>query len=308
MSSREARVRVRMGPNGATTVWVRREPGDLTTAVLGNISADGWAPVVMPCEVVIDQMGVRFDPTTPDEEELASEAEINDVTVVFPIEHVMGEPPPISNGPTEMGTWPAPRPLEDIRPTTNELAFQHPAPPLEQPPVHAGSQQTPVVASGGSLARAWRETSPPRKILAVLLPFALTFSVWAIVVRARAPVHAKMAMTAATTSIASATIAPTTPTTSVTPPKPEPPAAPPPAVVSPTPTPTMATVAAPASSAKGPPKKTLERAAADAVAAGSYPEALQMYEELSRQSPDVAAFRQAVRILKSKTAANQSPR
>lgn len=302
MSTREARVRVRMGPSGSMTVWVRREPGDLTTAVLGNVSADGWAPVVMPCEVVIDQMGVRFDPTTPDDDELPSEAEINDVTVVFPIEHVMGEPPPTSSGPTEMGTWPAPRPLDDIRPTANELAFPQAAPPPEQPPAHAGSQQTPVVVGGGSLARAWSETSPPRKILAVLLPFALTFSVWAIVVRARAPMHAKMAIAAATTSIASATIRPVTPQT------PEPSVAPPPAAVSPQPPPTAATTAAPASSAKNPPKKTLERAAADAVAAGSYAEALQTYEELSRQSPDVGAFRQAVRILKAKMAANQAPR
>ncbi|AKU94069.1 hypothetical protein AKJ09_00733 [Labilithrix luteola] len=305
MSSREARVRVRIGPGAAATVWVRREPGDLTTAVLGNVGSDGWAPVVLPCEVVVDDAGVRFDPTTPDVDELETEADVDDVTVVFPIEHVMGEPPPFATRPTETGTWPVPRPLEEIRQAPVDQAALRANVPSQDAAAPAGSQEAPIVSGGSGLARAWRETSPPRKVLAVLLPFALTFTVWAIVVRARAPVGSRVA--APTTAIASATIA------SATAPKAEPPAAAP-AVVSSSGPPPVAPAgvasapAAAAASGKSPPKKTLERAAGDAVAAGSYPEALQMYEELSRRSPDVAAYRQAARILRAKMAANLAPR
>jgi hypothetical protein len=45
---------------------------------------------------------------------------------------------------------------------------------------------------------------------------------------------------------------------------------------------------------------TLERRAADALAAGDFPTALRFYRELAVARPDVPAFRQAVRILEQK--------
>jgi hypothetical protein len=50
------------------------------------------------------------------------------------------------------------------------------------------------------------------------------------------------------------------------------------------------------------PEKTVERQAVDAVIAGNYPEALRLYEQLLKENPDVAAYQEAVKILRSKTA------
>jgi hypothetical protein len=48
-------------------------------------------------------------------------------------------------------------------------------------------------------------------------------------------------------------------------------------------------------------EKTLERRAVDAVAAGNFPEATKLYEQLARENPDVPAYPEAVRILKAKS-------
>jgi hypothetical protein len=56
----------------------------------------------------------------------------------------------------------------------------------------------------------------------------------------------------------------------------------------------------PTGSATGARTTTLERRAADALAAGDFPTALRFYRELAVARPDVPAFRQAVRILEQK--------
>jgi hypothetical protein len=50
-----------------------------------------------------------------------------------------------------------------------------------------------------------------------------------------------------------------------------------------------------------PGKRTLERQAVDAVAAGSFADALKLYEQLEAQHPDDPTFKEAARILKEKT-------
>lgn len=47
-------------------------------------------------------------------------------------------------------------------------------------------------------------------------------------------------------------------------------------------------------------KKTLQRQAVDAVAAGSYAEAAKLYEELAKEHPDVSAYAEAARIMRAK--------
>jgi hypothetical protein len=51
-----------------------------------------------------------------------------------------------------------------------------------------------------------------------------------------------------------------------------------------------------------PSKKTLQRAAADAVAAGAWVDAATLYEQLARMSPDQPAYAEAARIMRQKAA------
>jgi hypothetical protein len=55
-------------------------------------------------------------------------------------------------------------------------------------------------------------------------------------------------------------------------------------------------------SGKGAPPRSLERQASDAVAAGSFSDALKLYEQLAAQHPDMAVYKEAARILKTKMA------
>ncbi len=66
---------------------------------------------------------------------------------------------------------------------------------------------------------------------------------------------------------------------------------------------TPATAASvPAEAPLPPGKKTLQRQAVDAVAAGSYAEAAKLYEELAQANPDVPAYAEAARIMRAKAA------
>jgi hypothetical protein len=53
---------------------------------------------------------------------------------------------------------------------------------------------------------------------------------------------------------------------------------------------------------KGAPSRTLARQASDAVAAGSYGEALKVYEQLATEHPEMPVYREAARILRAKMA------
>src|SRR4051794_31638716 len=118
MSSREACIQVRMKPGGLASVWVRREPGDVATAVLGEVGGDGWAPVVLACDVVVGEAGVRFDPMTVDDDD------VDDSTEVFAIEQMMMEPRAPLNPQPQNRTWPVARPVEEIREVTKHPASQ----------------------------------------------------------------------------------------------------------------------------------------------------------------------------------------
>ncbi|XYH94733.1 hypothetical protein ACMHYB_43975 [Sorangium sp. So ce1128] len=51
-----------------------------------------------------------------------------------------------------------------------------------------------------------------------------------------------------------------------------------------------------------PGKKTLQRQAVDAMAAGDHERAARLYEELARDQPDVPAYADALRIVRTKAA------
>jgi hypothetical protein len=67
-------------------------------------------------------------------------------------------------------------------------------------------------------------------------------------------------------------------------------------------TPAPAASAVPRAAADLAGKRTLERMAVDALAAGAATEAIALYDELATQHPDVPAYREAARILRARVA------
>jgi hypothetical protein len=143
---------------------------------------------------------------------------------------------------------------------------------------------------------AWREASPPRKAIYVLLPFALIGSAFSLLQddeppprRTKTSASAKASASAAPSGSASAdAVVPSTA---------------PLGPILPSPVPAVSTgyvVPKPGAPA---PKKTLERRAVDAVAAGNYAEAADLYDQLVKERPDVPAYREALRIVHAKAKA-----
>jgi hypothetical protein len=172
----------------------------------------------------------------------------------------------------------------------------------------------PSAASGSKLAvikAKWKEATPVQKILvALMLP--LLGAVLIIFSDDPPPPKPapgkKPAATAAPTATAmptgTATAAPTADATDAGAP-PDPgdggAQAEPTATVVPT-----ATAAPRATEPALPPgKKTLQRQAVDAVAAGSFEEAAKLYDELAKAHPEVPAYAEAARILRAKAAKPQ---
>lgn len=159
--------------------------------------------------------------------------------------------------------------------------------------VGAASQKD---GGGGAFMRAIREASPVRKALYVLMP--LSFAAFAYVVlfdeepatkAGHRPAASASAARPRPSAFASASAAPVlsaaavaTPADAAT------------GVLSPPP-PVSSTVA------KG--ERTPERRAVDAVAAGNFADALELYKGLAAAHPEVPAYTEAVRILEARAAA-----
>jgi len=138
------------------------------------------------------------------------------------------------------------------------------------------------------LAARWREASiPQRALVALLLP--LFGAMWIIFTDAPPPAPAPE-----TTASASASAAPSEVPSAASN---EAPAA---IVEEPANTATTDASAAP-TAALPPGRKTPEREAADAVAAGDYARAATLYEALAKEHPDRKAYAEAARILRAKT-------
>ena len=182
-----------------------------------------------------------------------------------------------------------------------------PGPILDLPPAPLPAAPTakglPWRAMALQGAAQWKATSRPKKALLLMLPvaFLAVFVLFddggrgrrgegspAASVAAPSPVGALSSSRA--TASASAVAAPAPPRPSSSPPSPP---SPPP---SPRPPPS-APATAPAVSAGS---KSPERMAVDAVVAGAYADAIHRYDELAREHPDRAAYREAARILRAK--------
>jgi len=144
-----------------------------------------------------------------------------------------------------------------------------PAPSTERPHVTTLPPE-PGPKKPGILQQI-REASFPRKASAVMLPLLIGLLLFKPLKKNPSPSAADTAET----------------TTAMTTPK---------AVAAPEPEPQLAATPAepPPTLPKG---MSLERAAADAIAAGDFGRALALYRELSRRQPDNAAYREAARIL-----------
>lgn len=146
---------------------------------------------------------------------------------------------------------------------------------------------------------AWRSASMPQKAILALMPFAFV-AVWVSFGEDAEPVPASKPAASASAAPRASASAPvdsnekaTAPTEAT-------------AAASATGTPTVQ--APPADAPKQDKKRpernkdkvTLQRQAADAVAAGRYADALAMYEQLAKEYPDVAAYAVAQRILRAR--------
>jgi hypothetical protein len=179
------------------------------------------------------------------------------------------------------------------------------ATPIGHPAAAAGQAQ-----GGGSAEKAatkkgfWREASIPKKATLVLLPIALVAVAISVLMepqRAAPPKPAPAASASATADAAAPNPAENTLNTPVN--APALPSADP--SEAPSPSASAAAVSPPGTARALTPlprgKKTQQRAAADAVAAGNFDEAMRLYEDLAKATPDDQAYAEAARIMRAKT-------
>jgi hypothetical protein len=166
--------------------------------------------------------------------------------------------------------------------------------PETAPPPGSTPSEEPT---GGGLAASWRRTPAPRRALAIMMPLAI------VVLLARG----RLAGSGLFSTSAVAAMAHPAATTPPTLPPSQPPAvasAAPPGSSSAAPTSNAKRASSPSPSGgdanRAPDGKTFERQAADFVASGDYPSAIQIYEQLASSHPDRPAFRDASRILREK--------
>jgi hypothetical protein len=163
------------------------------------------------------------------------------------------------------------------------------------PPIPQGAPGADAEKSS-KIGMMWRESSTPKKALVVLM-LPLIWSVWVIFTdKPPAARPANQATSAATepSSTPSAGAPTAEPTTSASP------AAGPVVVPTPAPTGTASSKAGAGGDPRTTSAKTREREAADAVAVGAYAKAADLYDELAKAHPEVAAYGQAARIMRAK--------
>lgn len=172
-----------------------------------------------------------------------------------------------------------------VAPGTFPVPQSEPLPStLQQPP-----QQQPPAASGG-LAAAWKQASPPRKITYILLPIALV--AFALTMFDDPPEPGTRTKPAARSSASAAASGPPPSPIGSLPQLPLGPLLPPPE--------------RPVTKKKFPPPRvtpaTLERRAVDALIAGNYKEATELYEQLAKDHPETPIYKEAIRVLKARQA------
>lgn len=213
--------------------------------------------------------------------------------------------PPVM-GPEAFGPAPAPFAAPFAAPPPP------PPPPPDDVPPHLQTTTKPAIRKDPSkLAQAWRETSVVKKIILVLLPLAFVMVFYGF---EDDPAPRGKPKPAASTSTSASTSAsdddddpkpkkkkkPPTDDPDPTPPDAAPPptgSAPPVATAPPAPLPSAS---APGNPKTDPAKKTTEREAVDAVAAGQYELAAKLYEQLAKDHPETPAYKEAARILRAK--------
>lgn len=237
----------------------------------------------------------------------ASSPEVS--TAPAPLEAPQAAPPPPMAGappPTPMhASMPGGPPGAPGAPPGAVPGFvvQHGQAP-QAPPVPGGPGQP--AESGAGLAKlkaqakkAWGDASVPQKAILVLLPFAF------IAMFSLMGGQSANKSGAATSKSAAPVASVAAPGSSSVAKRAAPSAQPAPSAAAPAP---VAAVASAPSRSRTPRKKahggkTDERLAVDAVAAGNFEDALKKYEGLAEAHPDRPVYKQAVRILKSKIAA-----
>ena len=211
-------------------------------------------------------------------------------TLVMPppplaLEHTLVMPPPIAPEPVHTLVLPAPAVSDhDPGPSTRIAPIED---WLREPRGSSGLPETSVKTPTTGLSprqalRArwvsrWRALSPINRASVMLSPFALLSTV-AFLWLEMQPVENPTADSSAVTDTRAAPVAPAKPTARA-------------------PAPAASAMSAPAKTQNG---KTLQRAAADAVAEGNTAAALKLYRELAAAEPNVAAYRAAVRILEER--------
>lgn len=231
-----------------------------------------------------------------------------------------GVPPPPSSvpshGPPPPGVIPPP-PLDYSR-----FTGSHPRVNVSLPPP---SVQQPTTTEGVVSSEPAAGISGPKKALIALFPLLIAAVAVlffgeelgldpkpprrpAATAKASASAAARPAPTAAespTSSAAATSAAPPEPNASAAPPATSASAAPPePNAKETPPDPARSPRAAPSQQVKGASERSLQRQAADAVAAGSFARAAALYDQLAKEHPNKPAYAEAAAIMREKAGLN----
>lgn len=286
-----------------TTVFVASADPAGTTSVDGAKVSSDWFPLAPPCEVALGEARLKVSggaPKAPSMRPPGMIEENNPTMAMDPMKAMSMMGPPAGPSAGESTRFqPDPAPIG--------LAAMAPMPGFGPPPQAPGAMVPPagapvVPADAGPLTKLraeWNAATPTRRATILSIPCFLLVS-W-IVFGEDEPETVTSTKPAVSASAAAAPSAAPPSSRLTSPALPAVPAGP---AAGSAPTAGGATP----ETAPGPrtgkdkdaPIKTTQRLAADAISAGNAAEALRLYQQLSKENPNDPAYKEAVRILKSR--------
>lgn len=295
--------------DGNTLFVASADPVGVTTVNGARVTAD-WFPLAPPCEVAVGE--ARLSVSSAGGAGAAAGAagagapaiiEDNPTMAMDPMKAMalmappVGAPVPVTGESTRFQPDPAAGGVGMPPGGPMMMAGGQPMPPGGAMP--PGSPQAASGAPGSAFAKIkadWAAASSSRRATILAIP-GLLLGAYLLFAEDEAETVTTQPAAATASATASASAAPTAPPRLA--PRPpasvaaasQPVAAAPPEAAAPTTRPR---------GSKDPPPKTTQRQAADAIAAGNNTLALQLYEQLLKEDPNNIAYKEAVKILKSR--------
>jgi hypothetical protein len=286
--------------DGNTLFVASADPVAVTSVNGMRVTAD-WFPLAPPCEVAVGEARLSVSAAAGAAHGLAPAGgaapaiiEDNPTMAMDPMKAMALMAPPVGTPVAVTGESTRFQPDPGVGGTPGMAGMP---PGGAMPP--GGPPATAPAPPGSAFAKIkadWAAATSSRRASILAIP-GLFLGAYLLFAEDEAETVTSPRTTVARSATASASAAPTAPATRPTA-RPADSAA-----ATPAPTPVApATTAAPTSRPRGskePPPKTPQRQAADAIAAGDTAGALRLYEQLVKEDPNNAAYKEAVRILKT---------